>query len=57
MSLIAGFPLYFGIIDKQYTQYALTAGSIIILVNLVINIIDQMKALLTKNNYSALFFE
>lgn len=57
MSLIAGFPLYLGAIDEQYTQYALTAGSVIILVSLVINITDQMKALITKNNYSALFFE
>lgn len=57
MIAVAGCPLYFGGIDQQYTQYALTAGSVVILVSLIVNINDQITALLTKNNYSSLFFE
>lgn len=57
MIAVAGCPLYFGSIDQQYTQYALTAGSVVILVSLIVNINDQITALLTKNNYSSLFFE
>lgn len=57
MIAVAGCPLYFGGIDQQYTQYALTAGSVVILVSLIVNINDQITALLTKNNYSSLFFK
>lgn len=57
MIIVAGLPLYLGVIDQQYTQYALAVGSVIILVSLIININDQIGALLTKNNYDALFFD
>lgn len=57
MIAVAGLPLYLGANDQQYTQYALTAGSVIILVSLIVNITDQISTLLTKNNYDPLFFE
>ncbi|QOG11089.1 accessory Sec system protein translocase subunit SecY2 [Leuconostoc sp. LN180020] len=52
--LIAGFPLYLGIGNPDVTQVVLATGTVIILVSMVTNINDQIRALLNKHNYDSL---
>lgn len=54
LDLISGIPLYIGTVNSDFTQYGLSAGTVIILVSLSSNVYDQIHALLIKNDYPKL---
>ncbi|EHN59941.1 accessory Sec system protein translocase subunit SecY2 [Oenococcus kitaharae] len=54
IDLVSAVPLAIGIRDPSFTGYGLYVGMLITLVSMLLTVIDQVKALTEKYNYSAL---
>ncbi|MCY3048642.1 accessory Sec system protein translocase subunit SecY2 [Aerococcus urinae] len=55
MTAVVGFPMSLGVIFPEYSQWLNLPGSIVILVALFLNIIDEIRALRIRNQYRPLF--
>ncbi|MCY3046693.1 accessory Sec system protein translocase subunit SecY2 [Aerococcus urinae] len=55
MTAVVGFPMSLGVIFPEYSQWINLPGSIVILVALFLNIIDEIRALRIRNQYRPLF--
>ncbi|KAA9242218.1 MULTISPECIES: accessory Sec system protein translocase subunit SecY2 [Aerococcus] len=55
MTAVVGFPMSLGVLFPEYSQWLNLPGSIVILVALFLNTIDEIRALRIRNKYKPLF--